>query len=117
VQAASDLTSADNLTIGARVKLRSDNTMASGSKEQSAFTGNSIGSGKSTGIKTKGIGFGGQKINSAYPQDNVHGVDLPNTMGGTLAGGPDNLKHSLTGTSAVQRGPGSAGKAKYNQGD
>lgn len=91
--------------------------MASGSKESSVFTGNSTGKGASTGIKTKGIGFGGQKIMSAYPQDNIHGYDVENPTGDTLRGGPDNLKHSLTGASAVQRGPGSAGKAKYNQGD
>jgi hypothetical protein len=91
--------------------------MASGNKSGGVFTGNSTGKGKSSGIATKGIGHGGQKIMSAYPQDNIHGVDLPDTRGGSFRGGPDNLKHSLSGTSAVQTGPGSAGKAKYNNGD
>ncbi len=91
--------------------------MASGSKTNSVFTGNSVGDGKPSGIKDKGIGFGGQSIKSAYPMDNIHGLDLPDTMGGSLRGGPDNLKHSLTGASAVQRGPGAAGKVKYNTGD
>lgn len=91
--------------------------MASGTKSGGVFTGNPMGSGKSAGIKTKSIGHGGQKIMSAYPQDNVHGVDLPNTTGDTMRGGPDNLKHSLKGTSAVQTGPGSAGKVKYNNAD
>lgn len=91
--------------------------MASGNKSDSVFTRNPTGSGKSEGIKNQNIGFGGQKINSAYPQDNVHGVDLSDTMGGSMGGSPTNLKHSLTGASAVQRGPGSASKPKYNQGD
>ncbi len=93
--------------------------MASGSKSGGVFNGNPLGGtpGKNAGMVTKSIGHGGQKILSAYPQDNVHGVDLPHTMGGKFAGGPDNLAHSLKGTSAVQTGPGAAGKVKYNQGD
>ncbi|MET4187616.1 hypothetical protein ABIB86_000435 [Bradyrhizobium sp. JR1.7] len=91
--------------------------MASGNKSGGVFTGNPMGKGKSEGIVTKGIGHGGQKIMSAFPQDNVHGVDLPDTRGGSFRGGPDNLAHSLKGTSAVQTGPGSAGKVKYNNGD
>lgn len=82
--------------------------MASGTKSPGVFTGNPMGNGKSAGIVTKSIGGGGQKIMSAYPQDNVHGVDLPNTMGGSMGGSPTNLKHSLTGTAAVQDGPGAA---------
>lgn len=78
--------------------------MASGSKTNSVFTSSGMGDGKSSGIKRDG------KIMSAYPQDNVHGVDLPNTTGGSFGGGPTNLKHSLTGASAVQDGPGSARK-------
>jgi hypothetical protein len=91
--------------------------MASGSKTNSVFTDNSVAKGKSEGIKDKNIGYGGQHIKTAYPMDNIHGLDLPDTMGGTLRGGPDNLKHSLSGASAVQRGPGAAGKVKYNTGD
>lgn len=91
--------------------------MASGKVTNSVFTGNSVGDGKSAGIKDTGIGFGGQKIKAAYPMDNVHGLDLSDTMGGSLRGGPTNLAHSLKGASAVQDGPGAAGKVKYNQGD
>lgn len=78
--------------------------MASGSKSNSEFTKSGMGDGKSAGIKRSG------PIMSAYPQDNVHGVDLPDTTGGKMGGSPTNLKHSLTGTSAVQDGPGSARK-------
>jgi hypothetical protein len=81
------------------------------------FTESGMGEGKSAGIVDTGIGFGGQKIKTAYPMDNVHGVDLPDTKGGSMRGGPTNLKHSLTGASAVQDGPGAAGKVKHNTGD
>ncbi len=73
-------------------------------KTRNEFTKDNLGDGKSSGIKRTG------PIMSAYPQDNVHGVDLPNTTGGSFGGGPTNLKHSLTGASAVQDGPGSARK-------
>lgn len=84
--------------------------MASGEKSSGVFTGNPMGGtpGKNAGMVTKSIGGGGQKILSAYPQDNVHGVDLPDTKGGSFAGSPTNLKHSLTGASAVQEGSGAA---------
>lgn len=90
--------------------------MASGSKSGGPFTGNSTGKGKSAGIVEKSIGDG-QKIMSAYPQDNVHGVDLPDTRGCHLGGSPTNLKHSLTGTAAVQDGPGAAGPVKHKRRD
>jgi hypothetical protein len=45
----------------------------------------------------------GGTINVGYPQDNVHGVDLPNCRGKALAGSETNLAHSLSGSSAVQR--------------
>lgn len=54
-------------------------------------------------IKTKSIGRG-QVINSAYPMDNIKEVKLPDTMGGKVAGGCENLKHSLSGASAVGAG-------------
>lgn len=97
--------------------------MASGQKSGGVFTGNSTGKGKSEGMCTSKAGGSGakggsgQKILSAYPQDNVHGVDLPDTRGGSFRGGPTNLSHSLKGTSAVQEGPGAAGKVKYVNGD
>lgn len=71
--------------------------MASDSKGGSSFTRSGMGDGKSSGIKRDG------KIMSAYPQDNVNGVRLPDTTGCKMGGGPTNLKHSLTGTSAVQK--------------
>jgi hypothetical protein len=80
------------------------------------FSGNPTGAGKSTGIVDKSIGDG-QSIKSAYPQDNVHGVDLPNTKGGSFRGSPTNLKHSLTGTAAVQEGPGAAGPVTHKRRD
>lgn len=90
--------------------------MASGSKERTVFTENSLSERKSTGMKSESIGHR-QSILSAYPQDNVHGCDLPDTMGGKLAGSPTNLRHSLTGAGAVQDGPGAAGKVKHEYGD
>lgn len=86
--------------------------MASGTKSSGIFTGNPTGEGASTGIVTKSIGDG-QSIKSAYPQDNVSGVSLPDTRGGSMRGGPTNLKHSLTGVAAVQEGPGAAGPVKH----
>lgn len=84
--------------------------------QKSVFTDNSTGSGKSEGIVTKDIGHG-QKIMSAYPQDNVSGVKLSDTRGGSFRGGVDNLKHSLSGgVSAVQDGPGAAGSSRKMRG-
>lgn len=80
--------------------------MASGSKSDSVFTSNPMGGspGESNGIKTKSVPGGSLK--SAYPQDNVHGVNLPDTMGGSFGGSDTNLGHSLNGASAVQEKPG-----------
>jgi hypothetical protein len=77
--------------------------MASGSKDSSVFTGNSVGGspGDSDGLKKTSMP-GGTML-SAYPQDNIHGVNLPNTRGGKMAGSDTNLSHSLSGASAVQR--------------
>lgn len=85
--------------------------MASGSKSDSIFTGNPTGGspGDSAGVKTMKVPEG--TIKSAYPQDNVHGVSLPNTTGDTMGGSCTNLKHSLSGASAVQRG-GHGGKTE-----
>lgn len=85
-------------------------------KSGGVFTGNPMGSGKSAGITDKSIGDG-QSIKSAYPQDNVHGLDLPDTRGGSFRGSPTNLKHSLTGTAAVQEGPGAAGPVTHKRKD
>lgn len=86
--------------------------MASGSKTNSVFTEQNMGDGPSTGIKKEKIA-NGQTIMSAYPQDNVHGVELMDTMGCKMRGGPNNLEHSLKGASAVQDGPGAAGPVKH----
>jgi hypothetical protein len=71
-------------------------------KENNEFTGNSIGGkpGESDGLVRKSVPGG--KLLSAYPQDNVHGLDLPDCMGGSFGGGDTSLSHSLTGASAVQ---------------
>jgi hypothetical protein len=56
---------------------------------------------KSSGIKTSKIGSG-QKIMSAYPQDNAGNFTVKDTMGCAMGGGVTNLGHSLNGASAVQ---------------
>lgn len=78
--------------------------MASGSKESSVFTGNPMGDGKSSGVKDSSMPGG--TIKSSFPQDNVHGVKLPDTTGCKMGGSATNLGHSLSGASAVQRSKG-----------
>lgn len=75
--------------------------MASGTKSGGVFTGNPTGGspGESDGLVRKSVPGG--KLLSAYPQDNVHGIDLPDCMGGSFAGSDTNLAHSLSGASAV----------------
>jgi hypothetical protein len=87
--------------------------MASGSKERSVFTGNSIGGrpGESDGLKRKKIMDGNATLLSAYPQDNVHGLDLPDCYGGDFGGGDMSLSHSLTGVSANQSVAPRSGKS------
>jgi hypothetical protein len=84
--------------------------MASYEKEDNVFTRNPMGGepGESKGLKREKGGNvgGGGTVLSAYPQDNVHGVDLPNTTGDSMAGGPSNLSATLRGASAVQRQSG-----------
>lgn len=86
--------------------------MASGSKTNDVFTKTNMGEGASSGIYDEKARFG-QTIKCAHGQDNVHGVDLPNTTGGSFRGGTSNLSHSLNGASAVQDGPGAAGPVKH----
>lgn len=88
--------------------------MASGSKTNSVFTESNMGTGKSEGINDEKANFG-QTIKCAYPQDNVHGVDLSDTRGGSFRGSTTNLGHSLKGASAVQDGPGAAGPVKHDR--
>jgi hypothetical protein len=75
--------------------------MSSGSKSNSIFTGNPTGDGPSAGIKKQSVPGG--TLMSAYPQDNVHGVSLPDTTGCAMGGSDTNLSHSLKGASAVQK--------------
>lgn len=76
--------------------------MASYKGESSVFTGNPMGGspGESGGLKRTKYPSGTHL--SAYPQDNVHGVNLPDTRGGSFGGGVTNLGHSLDGASAVE---------------
>lgn len=74
------------------------------------------GSGPSDGIHNKSIDRPDQKINTATPMDNVKlAMDIPSSIldEGGFAGGVDNLKHSLTGTSAVNEEVGAAGKVTH----
>ncbi len=84
--------------------------MASYKKEDNVFTRNPLGGrpGETECLeREKGANVGGGgTILSAFPQDNVHGVELPNTMGKELKGSETNLSHSLSGASAVQRQTG-----------
>lgn len=84
--------------------------MTSYSKQNSEFTRSGMGGspGESQGLKrSKGSNVGGGgTILIAYPQDNVHGVDLPNCTGDDMGGSDTNLSHSLSGASAVQRQSG-----------
>lgn len=86
--------------------------MASGSKSDSVFTGNPMGGTPGESAGQKSMKVPGGTIKSAYPQDNVHGVDLPNTTGDTTGGSCTNLKHSLTGASAVQDKASRGGKTE-----
>lgn len=78
--------------------------MASSEKTSSVFTKSGMGDGPSTGIKKESMPGGTMMI--ATGQDNVHGVSLPNTLGGKMGGSTTNLSHSLAGASAVQRAKG-----------
>lgn len=73
--------------------------MTSYAPEKNVFTGNSIGGtpGDSDGLVKKTIPGG--SLLSAYPQDNIHGVSLPDCHGGSFGGSDTNLAHSLTGAS------------------
>ena len=80
---------------------------------ESALTG---GSGESNGIHSRSIGRPNQTINTSVPMDNVKlamPIDTSILDHGTLAGGVDNLKHSLTGTSAVNEEVGASSAVKH----
>lgn len=78
--------------------------MASSEKTSSVFTRSGMGDGPSSGIHNESMPGGTMKI--ATGQDNVHGVSLPDKLGGKMGGSTSNLSHSLTGASAVQRAKG-----------
>lgn len=86
--------------------------MASGSKSDSVFTGNPMGGSIGQTPMQKKAKGGGGTIVSPYPMDNVHGVDLPDTMGGPIGGSVTNLAHSLKGASAVQDRSSKGGKTE-----
>lgn len=80
--------------------------MAERMKSPSGFIDKALtgGNGPSSGIDKKSIGKG-QTLVSSFGVDNVKlAMDVPNSLrdSGGFAGGIENLKHSLTGTSAVQ---------------
>lgn len=78
-----------------------------------ALTG---GSGKSNEIEDLPVDRPNQKIKRAYGLDNVTlALDIETSLKGAggFAGGVDNLKHSLTGTSAVNEEVGAAGSVKH----
>ena len=76
--------------------------MASGSKTNSNYTRSGNGDGMSEGIVRSAMPRG-QTDQASYPQDNVTGVPLKNTKGGSFGGSDTNLSHSLNGASAVQK--------------
>lgn len=83
--------------------------MASGSKDRTVFTEDRLGKGPSEGLKRSKMNAPsdpGEMDLAAYPQDNVHGVDLPDCYGGKMGGSVTNLAHSLEGASAVPRQKG-----------
>ena len=72
------------------------------------------GSGPSNQIDEKSIDRPDQKINTAFAMDNVK-LAMPietSIRDGKFAGSDDNLKHSLTGVSAVQEEVGASGATK-----
>lgn len=89
--------------------------MTSYPKENNVFSTNILGGkpGESNGLaRAKGVNVGGGgTMLSAFPQDNVHGVDLPDTRGDDMKGSATNLAHSLSGASAVQRQTGKVEKS------
>lgn len=78
-----------------------------------ALTG---GSGPSEDIHDKKIDRPDQSIKTALAMDNVTlAMDIESSIAdeGGFAGGIDNLKHSLTGSSAVNEEVGAAGSVKH----
>lgn len=93
------------------MKMGKDN--ASGGYISRALAG---GSGPSEGIKDTKVDRPDQKINTAMPTDNVKlAMPIKSSIGDEsgFAGGVDNLKHSLTGSAAVNEEVGAAGPVKH----
>lgn len=79
---------------------------------EEALTG---GHGPSEGIHESHVDRPHQKINTAIAMDNVK-LAMPiksSILDDDFPGGVDNLKHSLTGASAVNEEVGAAGKLKH----
>lgn len=78
-----------------------------------ALTG---GSGPSEEIVDSKVDRPSQTIKSAYGMDNVDlAMEIPTSLKdkGGFGGGGDNLRHSLTGTSAVNEEVGAVGKLNH----
>lgn len=80
-----------------------------------ALTG---GSGKSAGMYSRSAGRPHQEIITAFPADNVKlAMPIKSSLidddPDGFSGGVDNLKHSLTGSSAVNEEVGAAGPVKH----
>ncbi len=74
------------------------------------------GSGPSDGIQHTAVDRPSQVINTPVGFDNMQSskaVESSMRDKGGFAGGVDNLKHSLTGTSAVNEEVGAAGSVKH----
>jgi hypothetical protein len=75
------------------------------------------GSGSSNEVQEMGCDRPDQKIVTSFGLDNVgkvYGRDASSMKDkGGFAGSPENLKHSLSGASAVQEELGAAGKLKH----
>lgn len=88
--------------------------MTSYKKESNVFTRNPLGGkpGESDGLKRKSIMDGNGTLLSAYPQDNVNGLDLPDCYdGGEFEGGINNLSHSITASASDQSVAPRSGKS------
>lgn len=78
-----------------------------------ALTG---GRGKSNEIEEMGVDRPDQKINTAFAMDNVKlAMPITTSLKGDsgFAGSESNLKHSLTGSSAVNEEVGAAGPLRH----
>ena len=73
------------------------------------------GSGPSNSIQHSPVDRPDQTINTALAMDNVKmAMNIPSSiLDDKFAGGPDNVKHSLNGATAVSEEVGAAGGVKH----